>query len=107
MRAERRSNTRWVPRDTHLVNARIKAGAPVKVLNCSHNGVQVATSMRLMPGRRCVMAWPSLEGSPLVAGAIVRCVVSALDPLAGVFYHAAVRFDTRATFIGETATHAG
>lgn len=103
---ERRAALRWTPEKSALADVRIRAGAPAEVIDCSMAGIRLATSMRLMPGRRCTLAWPSAEGRPSVAGAVVRCDVGRLAA-EGVRYHAAIQFDSLVGFLREADTPSG
>lgn len=104
---EQRRVTRVVPADTSTGRVRIRAGREARVFNYSIHGVYMASTMRLLPGRRCVLAWPELSGVPAAEGVVVRCAVGRLDPDEGVTYHAAVAFDQPTAFLRELATHAG
>ena len=104
---ERRAEQRWIPRTPELSAARIRPGSEAQVLNCSTCGLFVSTPMRLLPGRRCTVAWPAMRGTPAVTGAVVRSEVGKLDAKAGVSYHAAVQIDGPASFLREHDTRVG
>jgi hypothetical protein len=106
MREERRRKPRWIPRAAALADARIRAGSAARILNCSEDGIQLSTSMRLLPGRRCTIAWPAVDGQPAAPGAIVRCSVGRITD-EGIAYHAAVRLDAAAAFLREDDTRGG
>jgi hypothetical protein len=104
---ERRTHRRWTPNRPELTGVRIRAGSDAVVLNCSPQGAKLATLMRLLPGRPCVLAWPAMDGTHPVSGLVIRCGVGKLDATHGVWYHAAVRFDGPAEFLRVAATHTG
>jgi hypothetical protein len=62
--------------------------------------------MRLLPGRRCTVAWPLVTDTPSATGIIVRSAVGRVTN-DGVVYHVAVTFDDRVEFLREGTTPAG
>jgi hypothetical protein len=106
-RIERRREARWRPEDVAVGRVRIRAGTEAALIDCSSTGVLISTSMRLLPGRRCVLAWPHAPGTPSAGGAIVRSSVGRLDAQTGVHYHAAVQFDTPAPFLRVVGAQGG
>jgi hypothetical protein len=105
--ADRRQQLRRAPDDASRTRVRIRAGRDADVINYSPTGMLLASDMRLLPGRRCVVAWPGMEGRPSACGVVVRSAVGRLDATVGVFYHAAVEFDAPASFLREAASQAG
>jgi hypothetical protein len=90
-----------------LVTVRIRAGTDARVIDCSGGSAYLSSFMRLLPGRRCVLAWPAIEGSPMISGIVVRSAVGELHAERGIVYHAAVKFDTRVQFLREPDTQVG
>jgi hypothetical protein len=107
MTPERRRLARGVPHSTALRDARIRAGKEARIIDCSPAGVRLASLMRLMPGRRCTVTWPGVEGAPSASGVIVRSCVGRLDTQSGIEYQAAIGFDGEALFLREAATQSG
>jgi hypothetical protein len=62
--------------------------------------------MRLLPGRRCTVAWPLVTDTRSATGTVVRSAVGRVTN-DGVVYHVAVAFDDRIEFLREVATPVG
>jgi hypothetical protein len=104
---ERRGAQRWTPGIHDLVRVRVRAGTEATVLNCSMAGACLTTTMRLPPGRRCILTWPAVHGVPSVAGAVVRSMVGKLDAKHGALYHVGIKFDAPARFLWELDSQRG
>ena len=76
-----------------LVAARLRPGRDVRVLDLSTGGALVEAASRLMPGAPIVLHLVGVRGHHTIRGTVLRCYVSALDPLTGVRYRAALVFD--------------
>jgi hypothetical protein len=72
---ERRRNPRVVP-GAH-VEARLRNGEPVRVVDLSTEGLRVETEAPLVPGARSVLLVTTPEGDLEVAGRVTRCRMNA------------------------------
>jgi len=104
---ERRTDQRLPPSHTSLATVRFQLGAEAGVIDYSPSGVAVITTMRLHPGRRCVVCWPALHGRPTLPATVVRTEVDEIHPERGLRYKSALRFDQAADFLWERATPRG
>jgi len=95
--AERRVESRVPAIDLRVLQATLRPGCPVRILDVSPSGIHVETDRALRPGA-CVHVRVVFETWTLIAVArVLRCVVAALHPEAGVTYRGALLFEERCT----------
>jgi hypothetical protein len=91
--AERRQATRVVADAAGWkVDAVLRPGVLVRILNISPHGVLLESTARLRPGRRAEMQLTAAEGEqrPHCIGRITRCLVVGVSPLV---FQCAIAFD--------------
>lgn len=90
---ERRNGVRWSGAALRVLQATLRPGCPVMVIDLSQAGAQVETTRPLRPGTRVHVRLVA-EGWSLTAVALVlRCAVCAVKPDEGVIYRGGLRFD--------------
>lgn len=103
--SEERRRTRRTRREAEAnPSVRFLAGGDATVLDHSEQGLLVASTTRLLPGRRCLVSWP---GHPPRAAVVVRSLVGRLDANGSIVYHVAIEFEDLAPGARETATRHG
>lgn len=91
--AERRTEPRRPAEDLRVLQATLRPGRAVRVLDVSQAGIHIETDRALHPGSS-VHLRIVFEAWTLTAAALVlRCVVSALHPEEGVTYRGALLFE--------------
>ena len=91
--AERRDERRVAGGGARFsVNAVLRPGKSVTLLNLSGRGALVQSATRLRPGAHTELQLAGAEGRASVKGRIERCYVAHLDPIR---YHGVVVFDKR------------
>ncbi len=101
-RSERRRSRRRAPSDLPwLVEARLRPGRKVSVIDVSRDGMLVEAGCRLLPGTRVALHLSGPGAGVHIHGRVLRCQVHALDPQHGVKYRAALTFDEGLTILGE------
>jgi hypothetical protein len=101
---ERRRTRRTRRAEEAGPSVRFLAGGDATVLDHSDRGLLVASTTRLLPGRRCFVTWP---GHPPRAAVVVRSLVGRLNANGSVVYHVAIEFEDIATEARERTTHHG
>ena len=94
---ERRGAHRVSGETMAIVQATLRPGCPVRVIDISSAGVQVESARPLRPGTRVHVRLASDHRSLVLFAQIIRCHVWALDPDTGVKYRGALEFDERCT----------
>ena len=89
------------------VRARIQPGHKLVVVDVSADGALVEGTTQLRPGSRIDVHLESDHRRQLVAARVTRCVVSTIDPKAGVTYRAGLCFTERCEWVRESSTRKG
>ena len=84
-----------------LIEARLRSGTEVRVVDISNGGVLVETASQILPGAPVEIFLVAADQRWLVKGRIVRCHVSAIMPERGVRYRAALAFDEPVSILDE------
>jgi PilZ domain len=84
-----------------LIEARLRSGTEVRVVDISNGGVLVETASQIVPGAPVEIFLVAADQRWLVKGRIVRCRVSAIVPERGVRYRAAVAFNEPVSILDE------
>ncbi len=101
---ERRRTRRTRRAEDAGPSVRFLAGGDAIVLDHSERGLLVASTARLVPGRRCLVSWP---GHPPRAAIVVRSLVGRLDANGSIVYHVAIEFEDIAAVAREESTRHG
>ena len=90
---DRRQTKRLNAPDQHrIVNARVRPGYDVAVLDVSAGGALVESGHRLLPGSAVDLHLARPEDRVAVRGRVLRCFVARLRAT-GIWYHGAIGFD--------------
>jgi hypothetical protein len=100
-----KEDRRLAPRSTHhdIVNARVRPGRQVAVVDISSGGALIETSHRLLPGTSVELHVEQLERSVTVRGRVLRCAVARVQATS-LSYRGAIAFDRHLPwFVNEQA----
>jgi len=89
------------------VCARIRLGHRLLVIDVSTSGALVEGPCPLRPGARVEVQLDTEIRGSMIAARVTRCVVSAIDPDAGVTYRSALAFAESCDWVREATTLAG
>jgi hypothetical protein len=93
-KADRRRFPRKKPDECPwLIEARLRSGTEVRVIDISNGGALLEAGSQILPGARVELFLVAADQRWLVKGRIVRCHVSAIAPECGVRYRAALAFN--------------
>jgi hypothetical protein len=106
---------RWIARERRRerrgpvrnVQARVRPGQRLVIIDLSACGALVEAGKPLRPGARVELHLESERWRRLFPALVVRCVVAAINPEAGVTYRAALAFDEASDCIRELLTRSG
>jgi hypothetical protein len=98
--AERRTEQRRAGTDLHMINATLRPGRAVQVVDLSRTGAQIETNRSLRPGTRVHIRLVSQERTLVLAAFVLRCSVWALHPDEGVVFRGALQFEERCPAFG-------
>jgi hypothetical protein len=101
---DRRHDTRFLPPLLHLTRATLRPGHPVSLIDLSAGGALIQGPRPLRPGARVHLQVATDTRTVALNGHVLRCAVWALDPLAGVTYRGAVKFEHRCELFWERGT---
>lgn len=104
---DRRQDTRFLPPLLGDTRATIRPGCDVSLVNLSAGGALVHGGRPLRPGSRVHLQVTTPARTFGLAAHVVRCTVWALNPVDGVTYQGAIRFEHRCDLFWEGATLAG
>jgi hypothetical protein len=90
---DRRAIARFPPPVAAGVRATLRPGCAVILVNVSAAGALIAAPRPLRPGSVVHLQVSTPVARFALAAHVLRCMVSSLDPLGGVTYHGAVRFE--------------
>lgn len=90
---DRRIDARFRP-VTHT-QANLRPGCTVALVDISAGGALVQAVRPLRPGARVHLQVTTPERRYAIAAHVLRCMVWSLDPLKGVIYRGALRFEER------------
>ena len=83
------------------IEARLRSGTEVRIVDISNGGVLVETASQILPGAPVEIFLVAADQRWLVKGRIVRCQVSAIMPERGVRYRAAMAFNEPVSILDE------
>ena len=89
------------------VRARVRLGHRLVLLDVSTRGALVEGQCPLRPGSRIEVQLEGEARGSMVAAAVTRCLVSAIDPECGVTYQAALAFAESCDWVREATTREG
>jgi hypothetical protein len=101
--ADRRKYSRKSSRECPwLVDARLRSGTEVRVVDISNGGMLLESATQILPGARIELFLVTQEQRWLVKGRILRCQVARVVREDGVRYHAALAFNEPLAIFDET-----
>jgi hypothetical protein len=100
---ERRLDRRCTAAAMRVVQATMRPGRDVSVVDLSAAGAQIETERPLRPGSRIHIRFVLESGSVAVVAHVVRCCVWALHPEQGPTYRGGLHFDERCARLMEPA----
>ena len=89
---ERRRTARTLPQTDDALDARIRPGHQVSVVDVSGGGTLIETARRLLPGSTVELQLESRRRQTTIRGHVVRCSIVAVRPTS-LCYRAAIAFD--------------
>lgn len=89
---ERRAHPRIPAAAVPHLKAMVAGGPPVRLLDLSKRGVQLETSLHMLPGSTVSIRFVSGDDSMTLAGAVVRCASAVIDAAGQVTYHIGLAF---------------
>jgi hypothetical protein len=92
---DRRLDARFEPPARADVRATIRPGCAITLVDVSAGGALVEAPRPLRPGATVHLQVATASRRLAIAAHVLRCAVWALDPLAGVTYRGAVKFEHR------------
>lgn len=102
---ERRRERRAPAREIPDVEARVRPGHAVSLVDLSPSGALIEARRPLRPGTRVHVQLDSEGERTAVSARVVRCLVAAIDAERGITYRAALAFEDRCGLVSEEATH--
>lgn len=92
---DRRLNARFPLPDQAEARATLRPGCPVQLVDVSAGGALLQAPRPLRPGARVLLQVATPQRTFSIGAHVTRCFVWSLDPLAGVLYRGALRFEHR------------
>ncbi len=92
---DRRGDGRFPLPSQANARATLRPGCPVELVDMSAGGALVDAPRPLRPGARVHVQVATPHRAFAIAAHVTRCMVWALDPLEGIRYRGALRFDHR------------
>jgi hypothetical protein len=93
--ADRRADARFDPPAVPDLQATVRPGCAVVLVDVSARGALVQAPRPLRPGSKVHLQVTAGSQRLAIPGHVVRCAVWSLHPLDGVFYRGALQFDER------------
>jgi hypothetical protein len=104
---DRRHDTRFTPPSGAMSRATLRPGCLVALVDVSAGGALVEAPRPLRPGARVHLQVTTATRTFAIAAQVTRCLVWSLDPIDGVTYRGALRFEQRIEWTWGDATLAG
>ena len=90
---DRRTDSRFAPPDAHAARATLRPGCVVALVDVSRGGALVEGPRPLRPGARVHLQVATAAKTFSIEAHVLRCLVWILDPIDGVRYRGALRFE--------------
>ena len=104
---DRRADSRFSPPDHHAARATLRPGCVVALVDVSGGGALVEGPRPLRPGARVHLQIATAARTFSIEAQVMRCTVWILDPVDGVRYRGALRFEHRIDWAWGDASRAG
>ena len=96
---DRRGDARFPPPDPHAVRATLRPGCVVALVDVSGGGALVEGPRPMRPGARVHLQVATAARTFSIEAQVTRCSVWIVDPVDGVRYRGALRFERRIDWV--------
>jgi hypothetical protein len=104
---DRRMDSRFAPPDHNAARATLRPGCVVSLVDVSRGGALVEGPRPMRPGARVHLQVTTAARTFAIEAQVLRCAVWILDPVEGVRYRGALRFDHRIEWTWGDASRGG
>ncbi len=104
---DRRMDSRFSPPDPAAARATLRPGCVVSLVDVSRGGALVEGPRPLRPGARVHLQVTTAARTFAIDAQVLRCAVWILDPIDGVRYRGALRFEQRVDWTWGEASRGG
>jgi hypothetical protein len=104
---DRRTDARFPLPEQEDARATLRPGCSVQLVDVSAGGALVEAARPLRPGARVHLQVATPQRTFSIAAHVTRCLVWSLDPLDGVRYRGALRFEQRVEWCWGEPTRLG
>ena len=104
---DRRMDSRFSPPDQQAARATLRPGCVVALVDVSRGGALVEGPRPMRPGSRVHLQVTTSAKTFGIDAQVLRCVVWILDPIDGVRYRGALRFEHRIDWTWGDASRGG
>jgi hypothetical protein len=104
---DRRSDARFPPPRVGATRATLRPGCIVILVDLSAGGVLVQALRPLRPGARVHLQLVADTRTLALSAQVLRCAVWSLDPVDGVIYRGALKFEHRCEWLWEADARQG
>ena len=104
---DRRHDARFVPPAAATSRATLRPGCVVALVDVSAGGALIEAPRPLRPGARVHLQVTTAARTFAIAAQVTRCLVWSLDPIDGVTYRGALRFEQRIDWVWGDVTPPG
>ena len=94
-RTDRRAHARFEPSARADARATLRPGCAIALVDVSAGGALVEGPRPMRPGARVHLQVTTASRQFAIAAQVLRCAVWALDPLTGITYRGALKFEQR------------
>lgn len=103
----RRMDSRFAPPDQNAARATLRPGCVVSLVDVCRGGALVEGPRPMRPGARVHLQVTTAARTFAIEAQVLRCAVWILDPIEGVRYRGALRFDQRIDWTWGDASRGG
>ena len=104
---DRRTDSRFAPPASNAARATLRPGCVVALVDVSRGGALVEGPRPLRPGARVHLQVATAAKTFSIEAQVLRCVVWILDPIDGVRYRGALRFEHQIDWAWADASRGG
>ena len=104
---DRRMDSRFAPPDANAARATLRPGCVVVLVDVGRGGALVEGPRPMRPGARVHLQVTTAARTFSIEAQVLRCAVWILDPVDGVRYRGALRFDQRVEWSWSEGSRAG
>ena len=104
---DRRTDSRFAPPDANAARATLRPGCVVALVDVSRGGALVEGPRPMRPGARVHLQVATAARTFSIEAHVLRCIVWILDPIDGVRYRGALRFEQQIDWAWADASRGG